>query len=94
MNKILLINRLNPQDYSDEKKKIFFILGGMNIPTVEEKLINILNESSILGVDDILYKYNGVELDISVQQIPVIIKLLTNNNISIYSVYEIYDPEF
>ncbi len=94
MNKILLINRLNPQDYSDEKKKIFFILGGMNIPTVEEKLINILNESGILGVDDILYKYNGVELDISVQQIPVIIKLLTNNNISIYSVYEIYDPEF
>jgi len=85
---------LNPQDYSDEKKKIFFILGGMNIPTVEEKLINILNESGILGVDDILYKYNGVELDISVQQIPVIIKLLTNNNISIYSVYEIYDPEF
>lgn len=66
----------------------------MNIPTVEEKLINILNESGILGVDDILYKYNGVELDISVQQIPVIIKLLTNNNISIYSVYEIYDPEF
>ncbi len=76
------------------KRRRSFILGGMNIPTVEEKLINILNESGILGVDDILYKYNGVELDISVQQIPVIIKLLTNNNISIYSVYEIYDPEF
>ncbi len=77
-----------------KRRRSFFILGGMNIPTVEEKLINILNESGILGVDDILYKYNGVELDISVQQIPVIIKLLTNNNISIYSVYEIYDPEF
>lgn len=94
MNKILLINRLNPQDYTDKKRKIFFTLGGMNIPSVEEKLIRLLNESGILNVNDILYKYNGVELNISVQQIPTIIKLLIQNNISIYSIYEIYNPEF
>ncbi|MEW8974039.1 MAG: hypothetical protein AB2375_07575 [Tissierellaceae bacterium] len=94
MNKILLINRLDPQDYSERKKKIFFTLGGMNIPSVEGKLIRLLNESGILSVNDILYKYNGVELNISVQQIPTIIKLLANDNISIYSIYEIYNPEF
>ncbi len=94
MNKILLINRLNPQDYTDKKRKIFFTLGGMNIPSVDEKLIRLLNESGILNVNDILYKYNGVELNISVQQIPTIIKLLVQNNISIYSIYEIYNPEF
>lgn len=94
MNKILLINRLDPQDYSERKKKIFFTLGGMNIPSVEAKLIRLLNKSGILSVNDILYKYNGVELNISVQQIPTIIKLLANDNISIYSIYEIYNPEF
>ena len=30
MNKIMLINRLNPQDHSEEKKKTFFTIGGMN----------------------------------------------------------------
>ena len=36
MNNILLINRLNPQDYSPNKNKIFFMIGGMNIPDVEK----------------------------------------------------------
>ena len=39
MNKIMLINRLNPQDYTEEKKKIFFSLGGMNIPKIENKIL-------------------------------------------------------
>ena len=93
MNKILLINRLNPQDFTNKKKKIFFVIGGMNVPSMEKKLIELLNKSDVVEREDILYKYNGVELNISTQQIPVVVKLLSNNNISIYNIFEVYDPE-
>lgn len=94
MNKILLINRVNPLDYSNNKKKIFFLIGGMNLPSVENNLINVINESKLIDdINDIVYKYNGVELNISTQKIPAIVKLLTNANIPIYSIFEIYNPD-
>lgn len=94
MNKILLINRLNPNDYSNIKKRIFFLLGGMNLPFIENKLIDTLNGSGLIeDNNDVIYKYNGVELSITIQKIPSLIKLLANADISIYSVYEIYNPD-
>lgn len=93
MNKIMLISKLNPQDYTDEKKKIFFSLGGMNIPTIENKIIDILNKSKLVGYNDIVLKYNGIELNITTQQIPNIVKLLCKENISIYSIYQFYNPD-
>lgn len=93
MNKILLINRLNPQDYTEEKKKIFFSLGGMNLAPVENKLIDILNKSGIVEPNDIVLKYNGVELNITTQQIPSIVRLLCKEGIAIYSIYEYYNPD-
>lgn len=93
MNKIMLINKLNPQDYTEEKKKIFFSLGGMNIPTIENKIIDILTKSDLVGLNDIVLKYNGIELNITTQQIPNIVKLLCKENISIYSIYQFYNPD-
>lgn len=93
MNKILLINRLNPQDFTEKKKKVCFIIGGMNTSIVESRLMEVLNNTDILQLNDILYKYNGVELNITTQQVPIIIKLLSKNNIDIYSVFEVYNPE-
>lgn len=93
MNKIMLISKLNPQDYTDEKKKIFFSLGGMNIPTIESKIIDILKKSKLVELNDIVLKYNGIELNISTQQIPNIVKLLCKENISIYSIYQFYNPD-
>ncbi|MDR7857681.1 hypothetical protein [Tissierella sp.] len=93
MNKIMLINRLNPQDYTEEKKKIFFSLGGMNIPKVENKIIDALHNSGIIGLNDLVLKYNGIELNITTQQIPNVVKLLCKENISIYSIYQFYNPD-
>lgn len=93
MNKIMLINRLNLQDYTEEKKKIFFSLGGMNITKVENKIIDVLSKSGPVGLNDLVLKYNGIELNITIQQIPSVVKLLSLENISIYSIYQIYDPE-
>ena len=93
MNKTLLVNRINPQDFTNIKKSIFFLIGDINIPEVDNKLMNILNNTDLLDKGDIIFKYNGVELKISVQKIPEIIKLLNQENISVYSVYQIYNPE-
>ncbi|MBU5256275.1 hypothetical protein [Tissierella praeacuta] len=93
MNKIMLISKLNPQDYTEEKKKIFFSLGGMNIPTIENKIIDVLHKSGLVGLNDIVLKYNGIELNITTQQIPSIVRLLCNENISIYSIYQFYNPD-
>lgn len=93
MNKIMLINRLNPQDYTEEKKKIFFSLGGMNIPSVENKIVDIMHKSGLVGLNDLILKYNGIELNITTQKIPSIVKLLCKENISIYSIYQFYNPD-
>lgn len=92
MYKTLLINRVNPQDFTKQKKFIFFLIGDMNIPSVEGKLIDVLNNSGLLDIDEIIYKYNGIELNIDVQKVPEITKLLAKEDISIYSIYEIYNP--
>ena len=94
MNKIMLVSKVNPQDYSDEKKKVFMALGGMNISSIENKVIDILRSSGIIELKDIVLKYNGIEMKIATQQIPNIIKTLCKENISIYGVYQIYDPDF
>jgi hypothetical protein len=89
----MLINRLNPQDYTEEKKKIFFSIGGMNVPSIENKLIDVLNKSGVVQQSDIVLKYNGVELNLTTQQIPNVVKLLCKEDISIYSIYEYYNPD-
>ena len=92
MNNILLINRLNPNDMTTEKKKMFFLLGDMNFSATENKLKETLDKIDILKKEDIIYKYNGVVLDITTQQIPKIIKMFLEQEFSIYSIYELYTP--
>lgn len=93
MNKIMLMNRLNPQDYTDEKKKIFFVIGGMNVTSIENKLIDVLTNLDIIEPNDLVLKYNGIELNITTQQIPIVINGLCKEDILIYSVYQHYDPD-
>jgi len=93
MNKTLLINRINPQDFTKQKKHIFFLIGDIDKPTTEIRLVDVLSKYSLIDKTDILYKYNGVDLFITVQLIPEIIKLLSQENFMIYSVFETYNPE-
>ena len=93
MNDILLISKLSPQDYSNEKEKSFFVLGGMNIAKVENKVVDLLLQEGKMDYKDIVLKYNGVELNVKTQDIPNVVKLLSKENISIYSIFQIYDPD-
>lgn len=93
MNDTLLISKLSPQDYSNEKRKVFFVLGGMNIAKVENKVVDLLLQEGKMDYKDIVLKYNGVELNVKTQDIPNVVKLLSKENISIYSIFQIYDPD-
>lgn len=93
MNEILLINRIDHRDYCGKKQKIFFQIGGMNLPRVEESLSRLIGQSRLVEKDDIVFKYNGVELNILTQSIPILMKLMIENNLSLYSVYAIYNPK-
>lgn len=93
MNKIMLISRLSPEDYTEERRKIFFLLGNKNDVIIENKIIDTIHNLGKVDLNDIVLKYNGIELNITTQQIPAIIKLLCNENISIYSVYQYYNPD-
>jgi hypothetical protein len=93
MYKTLLINRINPQDYTKKKKNIFIMIGDMNISHIENKLIDTIKNSGLVSDNEAIYKYNGVILNISVQTIPDIVKILAKEDISIYSIYEVYEPE-
>ena len=93
MNNISLINRINNIDYSGRKKKVFFLIGEMETAPVKQRLMDILDTARIVDKSEIVYKYNGVELGILIQSIPIIIKLLSDADINIYGVYAIYNPE-
>lgn len=93
MNKILLINRLDLQKDTDTKDKVFFMIGDMNKPSAENRLIDVLNRTGIISCEDIVLKYNGVELDIKVKHIPEIVKKLVNEDFDIYGIYQLYNPE-
>lgn len=93
MNETLLINRINPQDHSPAKKKIFFLIGNINLPIIEDKLVRSINETSLIDdKNNIVFKYNGIELNICTQKIPEVTKLLINAGICIYSIFETYNP--
>ncbi|GEM_PF-499525 len=93
MNDVLLINKINHNDYTKEKKRVFFLIGQINTPRVKEELMDLLSSTKLVDMSELVLKYNGVEVEILVQSIPIMIKLLSDANIDIYSVYPIYNPE-
>lgn len=92
MNKILLINRINTKNFQEEKKRIFFLIGDIESGNIQIKLMDTLNKIPFLVKKDIVYKYNGVEIPMQEKNIPKIIKVLVEDGIDIYSIYELYDP--
>lgn len=92
MNKTLLITRIDPQVEADKKRQIFFNIGNLNQIHIENKMLDILTTSSMIDRENIVVRYNGIQLYLYIRDIPKVIKLLVDADIDIYSVYEIYHP--
>lgn len=93
MDRTLLISRLDLQDDSNKKHKVFFTVEGISTPEISNRLIDLLHNCKFVDSKDIFFKYNGIELNIAIKQIPEIIKMLCKENFSIYEVYQPYNPE-
>lgn len=92
MNKILLINRIDTNNFHEDRKRIFFLIGKMKDEKVEKIIADTLDKIDFLIKKDIIYKYNGVELYMREENISILIKKFIDSGIEIYSVYELYDP--
>lgn len=65
-------------DYSDDKRKVYFQLGGI------EYAISIIE--SLDFVDSVEIIDEGVILSIAIQQIPDVVCTLVQKNVAIYSI--------
>lgn len=92
MNKVLLINRINVNNFEKEKRRIFFLVGDGEKGSSESYLMDILDDLEFVNKEDVVYKYNGVEILMLEENIPLIVKVLMDAGINIYSIYELYDP--
>lgn len=92
MNKVLLINRIDTKKFRDEEKRMFFLVDESKSQCVQEHLIDILDGTELIPKENIIYKYNGVEILMKEEDIPKIIKILMEANVNIYSIYQLYDP--
>ena len=90
MNDTLLINRIDHRDYSSKRNTVFFQIGNMHQPRIERRLMDLINNNRLINEEDVVYKYNGIEVYILTQSIPILVKLLSENNIPVYGVYAIY----
>lgn len=92
MNKVLLINRINTKEFKEDKRRIFFLIGDIGKDNTENYLMDTLNKVEFLIKENIVYKYNGVEICMQEKNVPKVIKILVEAGIEIYSIYELYDP--
>lgn len=93
MKGTLLISQLDSLENSNKKRRVFFNIGDIKSAEVSNRLINLLHDCDIVDINDIVLKYNGIELNITIQQIPSVLKMLCKKNFCIYEVYQPYNPE-
>ena len=89
MFKTLLINQISVTD-SGDSKKIFFLLGDME--NIQNRLLEVFNNKNSKYYGKITFRYNGISIIMSTNEIPDVIRELVQMGIDIYSVYEVYEP--
>ncbi|NLY08299.1 MAG: hypothetical protein GXZ11_00140 [Tissierellia bacterium] len=86
----LLINKIDYADNSDNLGNVFFMIGEMN--KVESQVMDIIRSSDLVDESNVVYKYNGVDMKIRIQDIPFFVKSFTQAGLRIYNIYEEYEP--
>lgn len=92
MNDVLLINRIDVQKEFDKKKKIFFIVDYKSEDYSEYNIVKLLSSLENIKSDDIVFRYNGFQIQTEIRNIPAILKALMDEKVPVYSVFEMYTP--
>lgn len=92
MNDVLLINRIDVQKEFDKKKKIFFIVDYKGEDYSEYNIVKLLSSLENIKSGDIVFRYNGFQIQTEIRNIPAILKALMDEKVPVYSVFEMYTP--
>ena len=92
MNDVLLINRIDVQKEYDKKKKIFFIVDYKSEDYSEYNIVKLLSSLDGIKSEDIVFRYNGFQIQTEIRNIPAILKALIEEKVPVYSVFEMYTP--
>ncbi|WP_019214370.1 hypothetical protein [Fenollaria massiliensis] len=92
MNDVLLINRIDVQKEFDKKKKIFFIVDYKSEDYSEYNIVKLLSSLENIKSEDIVFRYNGFQIQTEIRNIPAILKALMDKKVPVYSVFEMYTP--
>lgn len=92
MNDVLLINRIDVQKEFDKKRKIFFIVDYKSEDYSEYNIVKLLSSLENIKSEDIVFRYNGFQIQTEIRNIPAILKALMDEKVPVYSVFEMYTP--
>lgn len=90
MNDVLLINRITPGETPKRARNMTFILGDMHDTLFTEKVADLIRETGFVLDENVILKYNGVEIRMLEQNIPEMIRIFNQNGINVYGVYHLY----
>ena len=90
MNDVLLINRIIPGETSGKARAMTFILGDMHDIQFADKVADLIRETGFALHENIIMKYNGVEIHLLERDIPAMIRVFISNDVDVYGVYHLY----
>lgn len=91
MNKVLLINRINPGDEQEKLVNMSFIIAGMEDEVTHNTLIKLIKDIDYISIENLVIKYNGIAVNMHLKNVPDFINLLCKNELRLFGVYEIYN---
>ena len=90
MNDVLLINRIIPGGTPEKARNMTFILGDMHDIQFADKVADLIQETGFSFDENVILKYNGVEIRMLEQDIPEMIRIFNQKGIDVYGVYHLY----
>ena len=90
MNNVLLINRIIPTIDDNRVCNITFVIADMHLQEVHDKIIKVIDSSEYMDLNNTEINYNGFTTKQKAKLIPEIMKLLVENNLKAYGVYDLY----
>lgn len=91
MNNVLLINKCNPEERHNETLSLTVVIGEMHKQATCDRVVEALEKLGFIDISKLILKYNGIVVDINVDDIPKLLLSLLNNDLKVYSVYELYE---
>lgn len=91
MNDVLLVRKINPDESLETYRTITVNLGQMHKASTCDTIVEVLEALDFIRLSSLIIKYNGITLDIKTADIPKLLSALIENDILVYSVYELYN---